>query len=428
MFWRKKPQVLVAGAGPVGLFTALRLAHKGVEVQIVDRAWRTGAHSYALAIHAATIPLLEEVGLREGVLNEGLRVRSVGLFDERQRKATLSLNTLMQDFAFACVMRQETLEDLLERALNQAGVRVDWDHDVSAIEEMDDHVSVRIDRLEGDSRGYGVAHIERIIGNTQLLNVPFVVGADGHNSSVRRMLGIEFEYQNDASEFAVFEFKTDFEIGAEVRIVLTGDMTSVLWPLPGGYCRWSFELERRERRPRGRTKDRFFGDPGVRHNSLLEVSHLEALLAERAPWFTGSIEEMEWREIVGFQRGMASRFGRDRVWLAGDSGHVTGPAGMQSMNVGLREGARLAEAIAGALQGEHAEEVFSRYDDDRLTEWKRLLMVDGISRPHPTADDWIVRNGARIIESLPASGPDLEELAGRLGLRIPWIEHAPQPA
>ena len=62
MFRRDDPEVLVAGAGPVGLYATLELAQAGVDVQVVDRDWRTGAHSYALALHARSLELLDEVG------------------------------------------------------------------------------------------------------------------------------------------------------------------------------------------------------------------------------------------------------------------------------------------------------------------------------------------------------------------------------
>ena len=61
MFSKKKADVLVIGAGPVGLFAALALAKKGVHVVVADKEWRTGAHSYALALHPQTLSLLDEL-------------------------------------------------------------------------------------------------------------------------------------------------------------------------------------------------------------------------------------------------------------------------------------------------------------------------------------------------------------------------------
>ena len=89
MFGRKKPEVLVVGAGPVGLFTALSLARRGVPVQIVDKEWRTAAHAYALALHAGSLRLLKDLGLLDAVLEQAYPVRSIGLYDGAERRAEL---------------------------------------------------------------------------------------------------------------------------------------------------------------------------------------------------------------------------------------------------------------------------------------------------------------------------------------------------
>ena len=65
MFGARETEVLVVGAGPVGLFSALSLARHGVRVQIVDEQFRTAAHSYALALHSSSLGLLHEAGVAE---------------------------------------------------------------------------------------------------------------------------------------------------------------------------------------------------------------------------------------------------------------------------------------------------------------------------------------------------------------------------
>jgi 2-polyprenyl-6-methoxyphenol hydroxylase-like FAD-dependent oxidoreductase len=94
MFGKKPPQVLVVGAGPVGLFAALALTRHGVRVQIVDKEWRTGKHSYALALHAASLQMLDEAGLLADVLEKSYRVRGVGLYDGRGRRGEMRVSDL----------------------------------------------------------------------------------------------------------------------------------------------------------------------------------------------------------------------------------------------------------------------------------------------------------------------------------------------
>ena len=80
---RQDPEVLVVGAGPVGLFAGLALAEHGVRVQIIDKMSRTGVHSYALALHGRALRLLKPFGLLDKVLAQAYSLRTIGLFDQR---------------------------------------------------------------------------------------------------------------------------------------------------------------------------------------------------------------------------------------------------------------------------------------------------------------------------------------------------------
>ena len=59
MFGKRQPEVLVVGAGPVGLYAALDLVRRDVSVSIVDEALRTARHAYALALHGEALGLLD---------------------------------------------------------------------------------------------------------------------------------------------------------------------------------------------------------------------------------------------------------------------------------------------------------------------------------------------------------------------------------
>ena len=74
------------------------------------------------------------------------------------------------------------------------------------------------------------------------LHVPYVIGTDGHDSFVRRALNIPFPEIGPAHYYRTFEFKSDFDLHHEVRVVLAENSTDILWALQDGYCRWSFQL------------------------------------------------------------------------------------------------------------------------------------------------------------------------------------------
>ena len=105
--------------------------------------------------------------------------------------------------------------------------------------------------------------------------------------------------------------------------------------------------------------------------------HFQRFLDQRAPWFGERIKHIDWRIVVRFEQRMAASFGRGRVWLAGDAGHLTGPAGMQSMNVGLREAKGLTDIMADALGGNESTQQFEDYNQQRQAEWRQLLGLTG---------------------------------------------------
>jgi 2-polyprenyl-6-methoxyphenol hydroxylase-like FAD-dependent oxidoreductase len=415
MFGRNKPEVLVVGAGPTGLCAALALAKRRIRVQIIEKASRTGAHSYALALHAQSLRIFEKFGLLAPVLEKGIKISHIGVYEGATRKAEIRLRQDGADAASLVVLPQNTLEALLEGVLRDCGVSVLWNHELSQLALQSDKVVATINTLEQESMGYAVARSEWVVAKSTTLEVPFVIGADGHRSRVRRSLGIEFPEIAPAQQYAVFEFQSDLDLRDEVRIVLGKTTTDVLWPLPGRSFRWSFELAEN-------------GTPQViqmnNHPALaidgaayplLSDDGLRKLIAERAPWFTGSIEASDWRIAVRFEHRLANTFSKDRVALAGDAAHLTGPIGVQSMNAGLAEANDLAGVVAESLHYGELHPCLESYGQHSLARWRHLGQV-GSLQCSATTDPWICERRDRILPCLPASGPDLPPLAKQLGL------------
>lgn len=416
MFGHKKHDVLVVGAGPVGLFAALALAKRGVKVEIVDREWCSGTRSYALALHAESLRLLEQAGALGNVLERAHRVRRIGLYQGHDRRAEMRISDLPEDHSFVAVIRQDEFEVELEKQLRAAGVKVHWSHEVNELRQDSQHVTARLHRLAKDSIGYVVQHTDWVVSKAWDETFPFVIGADGHASRVRRALDIENRKVADTIDFAVFEFRTDADAVDEMRLVLDDDSTNVLWTLPGGYCRWSFQIPVQTIRDDTREKSREMVMPGQGYDAELDADHLRQLIAQRAPWFKGSIDGIRWSAFVRFEGRLADSFGSGRVWLAGDAGHLTGPAGVQSMNVGLREGWDLAQRIADILQKQTPVATLEQYGAERIKEWRQLLGLEGGLRSGPRTDPWIAARRQRLPPCIPASGADYARLAAQLGL------------
>ena len=432
MFGDKPPQVLISGAGPVGLFTALCLARRGVAVRVVDTGVWACSHSYALGLHPQTLPLFAEVGLLERVLHSCYPVNSVALAGADGVHERVALSDYPATECLA-VLRQDVLEGLLERALQEQGVQVDWRHEVAEIEPGRDGARAKINRFEKESRGYIIAHTEWVVASSSTVDVPYVIGADGHNSRVRHALGYQFPEVGPAQYFAVFELSASADLRNEMTITLGDGTADVLWPLPGGECRWSFLLpDYKDQEAEGihdallhsgfgdfpveRTKDRVFRSEG-RGNDLLSEGNLHRLLAQRAPWFQYTLTGIRWRTVVRFERRLAPAFGEGRLWLAGDAAHLTGPVGIQSMNVGLAEGYDLAKALAGVIRDGASPDTLDAYSQHWSAQWRDLHGQTMSLEPLPGADPLVAAHAGELLSMLPAHGERLEALAGKFRLK-----------
>jgi 2-polyprenyl-6-methoxyphenol hydroxylase-like FAD-dependent oxidoreductase len=408
-------EVLVVGAGPVGLFAAVSLAERGVAVEIIDEAWRPATHGYALALHPGSLDLLSEVGVAEELIAVGQRVERVGFYEGSERQAELDLGTVDGSHPMVVSLPQRSLESQLQERLRALKVTVRWNHRLSDLEAEDDHVVATIDRLDRVSGGYPVASMKEVVVASHAIKARYVIGADGHMSLVRKKLGAQMERVGQASEFAVFEFSADFQDPHEMRVVLDGECSSGLWPLADGRCRFSFELPEgaealgmSERRQVTRIGQHSF--PEIATDRLVE------LVVARAPWFEAQIDQVLWSIAVGFERRLASSFGNGRVWLAGDAAHVLFPIGMHSMNLGLQEASQLAAVMAGGLRGQESTDALESYGRDAARRANLVLTKGGDLVARAEAGDWVKQRREQIVECIPAGGDQLLQLLKQLGL------------
>lgn len=391
------PEVLVVGAGPVGLVAALFLQQHGARVEVVDMHQRTTQHSYALAIHPRTLKILDEAGLAERLIGAGRKLTKVAYYEGRERRAEIDYSALASKYPYLLVIRQSLLERAAEEALRGKKLKVLWGHRLQALTVREGAIQAEVAKLDQVASGYPIARSEWVVVRHETIRPSYVIGADGYDSAVRRMSGIEMEDLGAEQIFSVYEIEAAGELPAEARVILDPDLTSVYWPLEEGRCRWGFQIR-----------------DASEHAPSME--RLEQLIAARAPWCTARPTQIYWSTLGLFERRLTRSFGKGGVWLAGDAAHQAAPVGVHSMNSGLVEARELATRISQTLHAGGSPSLLREFATETHQSWQWLLGVGRTVRALPASDPWVRQNGARILACIPASGDDLEPLLKQIGL------------
>ena len=385
-------QLLVVGAGPVGLFSALSAARRGLRVTLLEQNFRSTAPGHATLLHPSTLSLMRDLGLEQRLLAAGTSIDRVELYVDGQHAKSLNLPRP------ALTIAQSAFEELLLKELRKEDVAIRSPYEASALTFSDNSVQVRVIRRELKTLGAPAHDGEWEPVESSLIDADFVIGADGYESRVRASLGIESLDVGATETFAMFEGPRP-TLASTMNLGFQHGLGSLALALPGGRGRWGFQL-------------------ASNFSALPDLERLRALLTERAPWHEQEPTELEWSTVTHFERRLARRFGNGRVWLAGDAAHITSPFGGQSMNNGLSEANDLVEHMAACIRDGHSLSTLERLALVRERKWHQLLGFEVRFEVLPGAPEWLREHARRIVPALPASGPELQQLLLQLGLAI----------
>jgi 2-polyprenyl-6-methoxyphenol hydroxylase-like FAD-dependent oxidoreductase len=391
------PEVLVVGAGPVGLVAGLFLQQYGLHAEIVDMRQRTRQQSYAVAIHPRTLQILDETGLSEQLISGGRKLTKVAYYEGWERRAEIDYSALTSKHRYLLVIRQSLLERAAEEALGREKLEVLWGHRLQSLDWDGASLRAEVAKLDQVAAGYPVARSEWVVVRSEIVRPAYVIGADGYDSAVRRMAGMEMADHGRGQVFSIDEIEAAGELPAEVRIILDPDLTSVYWPLEQGRCRWGFQIQ----------------DASEHETS---VERLNRLIAARAPWCTARPTQIYWSTLALFESRLTRSFGDRGVWLAGDAAHQAAPVGVHSMNSGLAEARELAARMSRIQRAGEAPSLLQEFASEKHREWQWLLGAETAVRARPGANAWVRQNAARILACIPASGDDIEPLLEQIGL------------
>jgi 2-polyprenyl-6-methoxyphenol hydroxylase-like FAD-dependent oxidoreductase len=169
--------VLIVGAGPVGLFLANECVRRGLRHRLIETRAAQSEHSKALAIFPRTLEIFDMAGVVVPFLDIANRVASVAVMADGRTLARMTFAPEESPYPFIAMVPQNVTERLLVEHLQHNGGDVEYETTFVTAIQRDDHVSVTLDRK----------------GQHTELNAAFVVGCDGAHSQVRHLLNLSFE-------------------------------------------------------------------------------------------------------------------------------------------------------------------------------------------------------------------------------------------
>jgi 2-polyprenyl-6-methoxyphenol hydroxylase-like FAD-dependent oxidoreductase len=338
-------RVLVVGAGPTGLVLALWLTHLKVPVRLIDRAREPGTTSRALAVHARTLELYDQIHLGRTIADHGHRVQAASFWAAGKRRASAMFGDLgagLSPYPFVLVLPQEEHERLLIEALAALGVAVERGCELASFEQSESGVR---------------ALVKHPNGHSETVEAAYLAGCDGAHSAVRTALGIGFEGGTYDHLFYVADVQaTGAVIDGNLHVALDkSDFLAIFASRRTGAVRLV-----------GTVREQAAHTPA-------EKIRWQDVSRRVMNWLPIQVDRVNWFSTYRVHHRVAERFRLGHAFLLGDAAHVHSPVGGQGMNTGIGDAVNLSWKLAAVLKGRAPESLLGSYELERIAFARRLV-------------------------------------------------------
>ena len=328
--------VVIVGAGPVGLATAIDLAQQGVRVVLLDDDCRLSVGSRAICFAKRTLEIFDRLGCGERIAQKGVswNVGKVFYRDDMVYSFDLLPESGHRRPAFVNLQQYYVEGYLLDRALELPNIEVRWHNEVVGLVPYADHVALTVHTPSG----------------THTLLADYVVAADGARSEVRSLCGLESKGRTFQDRFLIADVKMKAEFPTERWFWFDPpfhrNQSVLLHRQPDNVWRVDFQLG-------------WDADPVAEKLPENVVPRLTALLGDDVEF------ALEWVSVYTFSCQRMDKFRHGRVLFAGDAAHRVSPFGARGANSGVQDAENLAWKLKLVIDGKAPDALLDSYADER---------------------------------------------------------------
>ncbi|WP_057914639.1 FAD-dependent monooxygenase [Peribacillus muralis] len=337
---KEQTDVLIVGAGPVGLILASELLRRGVSCRVIDQADAPPTTSRAFGIHPRTMELFERVGIADAIEERAQKIYDMRAFTDGHELTNVVMDPAGLFTRYTCTysLPQVYTEEIMRARLAELGGKIEY--------------RTRLEKFEQDEHGV-TALVSGEDGQNHQIRASWLVGCDGGHSTVRKQLGLPFE-GTSSETWLVADVHVDWELEREER-----DTLYILFSEEGGLVAFPF--------PEPNHWRLLDINPDVEHkddrNAVAE--QLTKKLRSAIGSSTAVVRDPSWVSLFTIQQRRVPHARVQRAFVAGDAAHCHSPASAQGMNTGVQDAFNLGWKLAQVCRREAPESVLYSYSAER---------------------------------------------------------------
>lgn len=336
-------EVLIAGAGPVGLGLALELQRFGIRFRIVEKKAERSTTSKALGLQPRLSEVFAILGIKDEFDARGFgNIGAVNFRSGAKRLLRIAIRPPPdQAGRGACqprvlIIPQSQTEEILEGTLAARGQAVERRRALVGFEQSPDDVRTQVRNEEGSE--------ETIVSK-------FLVSCEGAHSVVRKQAGFSFAGKTMPMRFLLADVTIDWDL-PENEVHAWFHRDGVFGALPFGAQKWRLIIERAQ-------------DHAAAPEEEVTLSLVRQLAAERVAQTGVRIYDPIWLSDFRINARMVDRFRDHRVFIAGDAAHIHSPLGGQGIATGIQDASNLAWKLFAVLREGAPDSLLDTFDEER---------------------------------------------------------------